>query len=215
MRIYLMRHGETDYNKKGLIQGSLDVPLNEYGLELARLTRQGFDAEGLRFDVCYCSPLIRARQTADILLEGTDTPLIIEPRIREMSFAEGEGVPLADISVKPEYANIDALFHDPKAYRATEIGESYEALFERVRDFLEQELYPKERQYDRVLLCCHGGIIRAFLAFMKKLDLDQFWNNHQPNCSVNIIDVKEGQLHIIEEHKIYYTMPEERKGTIL
>lgn len=215
MKIYLMRHGETDYNKKGLIQGRLDIPLNEYGLSLARKTKEGFDKEGISFDICYCSPLIRAKQTADILLEGTDTPIIYDDRICEMNFAEGEGVPLKDISVKPELANIDCLFHDPVHYRATEQGESYEALFERVSDFLEHELYEKENEYDNVLMCCHGGIIRAFLAFMKKLDLSQFWNNHQPNCSVNIIEINNHTLHILEEHKIYYTLPEEKKGTIL
>ena len=67
MKVYLMRHGETDYNKKGLIQGTLDIPLNEFGLELAEKTKEGFEKEGLTFDYCYCSPLIRARQTAEIL----------------------------------------------------------------------------------------------------------------------------------------------------
>lgn len=215
MNVYLMRHGETDYNKQGLIQGTLDIPLNENGLELARLTRAGFDAEQLDFDICYCSPLIRAKQTADILLQGTDTPILYDSRICEMNFAEGEGVKLKDISIKPELANIDALFHNPPAYRATDKGESYEALFERVQNFLEQEIYPKEDKYNNILICCHGGIIRAFLAFMKKLDLSEFWNNHQPNCSVNIIEIKQHSLHILEEHKIYYTLSEEKKGSIL
>lgn len=215
MKIYLMRHGETDYNKKGLIQGQLDVPLNENGIRLAKLTRDGFRREGLSFDLAYCSPLIRARKTAEILLEGTDTPVIYDERIREMNFGEGEGVLLKDIDVKPELANIDALFHNPPAYRATSVGESYEALFARVESFLEQEIYPKEGQYENILVCCHGGIIRAFLAFLKKLELSEFWNNHQPNCSVNIIEIKNHSLHILEEHKIYYTLPEEKKESIL
>lgn len=215
MKIYLMRHGETDYNKQGLIQGTLDVPLNEYGFELARATREGFDKECLSFDICYCSPLIRARQTAEILLEGTGTQMVCDDRICEMNFGEGEGVLLKDIKVKPELANINALFHDPKNYHATKQGESYEALFARVQDFLDNEIYPKEAEYENVLVCCHGGIIRAFLAFMKKLDLDQFWNNHQPNCSVNIIEIRNHSLHILEEHKLYYTLPEAKKGSIL
>lgn len=215
MKIYLMRHGETDYNKKGLIQGQLDVPLNENGIRLAKLTRDGFRREGLSFDLAYCSPLIRARKTAEILLEGTDMPVIYDERIREMNFGEGEGVLLKDIGVKPELANIDALFHNPPAYRATSVGESYEALFARVESFLEQEIYPKEGQYENILVCCHGGIIRAFLAFLKKLELSEFWNNHQPNCSVNIIEIKNHSLHILEEHKIYYTLPEEKKESIL
>lgn len=215
MKIYLMRHGETDYNKKGLIQGSLDIPLNEYGIRLAELTRDGFRNEGLKFDKAYCSPLIRARQTADILLEGQDTPISYDDRICEMNFGEGEGILLKDISIKPEYENIDYLFHDPEKYVATEVGESYEALFQRVKDFLEQEIYPKENSYKNVLVCCHGGIIRAFLAFLKKLELSQFWNNHQPNCSVNIIEIKDHSLHILEEHKIYYSISKEKEDAIL
>lgn len=215
MIIYLMRHGETDYNKKGLIQGRLDIPLNENGLMLAHLTREGFDQEGLAFDYCYCSPLIRARQTAEILLAGTNTPIVYDDRICEMNFAEGEGVLLKDISVKPEYQNIHNLFHAPEKYRATEQGEDYEVLFQRVESFLWEELAPHERDYERVLVCCHGGIIRAFLAFMKKLRLSEFWDNHQPNCSVNIIELKDGQLDILQEHRLYYELPEDRKGTIL
>ena len=215
MKIYLMRHGETDYNKKGLIQGSLDIPLNEYGIRLAELTRDGFRNEGLKFDKAYCSPLIRARQTADILLEGQDTLISYDDRICEMNFGEGEGILLKDISIKPEYQNIDYLFHDPEKYVATEFGESYEALFQRVKDFLEQEIYPKENTYENVLVCCHGGIIRAFLAFLKKLELSQFWNNHQPNCSVNIIEIKDHSLHILEEHKIYYSISKEKEDAIL
>ena len=78
MKLYLMRHGETDYNKKGLIQGQIDVPLNENGIRLAELTRDGFRREGLHFDLAYCSPLIRAKKTAEILLEGTGTPVIYD-----------------------------------------------------------------------------------------------------------------------------------------
>lgn len=132
-----------------------------------------------------------------------------------MNFGEGEGVLLKDITVKPELKNIDYLFHDPEKFRATAAGESYEDLFKRVEDFLEQEIYPKETECENILICCHGGIIRAFLAFLKKLELNQFWNNHQPNCSVNIIEIREHSLHILEEHKIYYTLPKEKEGTIL
>ncbi len=215
MKVYLMRHGETDYNKQSLIQGRIDIPLNEHGIRLAELTRDGFDREGIQFDIAFCSPLIRAKKTVEILLAGTDTPIIYDERVIEMSFAEGEGVPLPDISVKPEYENIHYLFHQPEKYQATEHGESYEALFARVEHFLAEEIYPKEAVYENVLICCHGGIIRAFLALLKKLELTQFWNNHQPNCSVNILEIKNHNLHIIEEHKTYYQLPKEKEGAIL
>ena len=111
--------------------------------------------------------------------------------------------------------NIDALFHAPEQYRATEQGESYEALLARVEDFLKHEIFPLEEKMKRVLICCHGGIIRAFLAYIKGLEIKDFWNSHQPNCSVNILEVKNQKIRILEEHKIYCTLPEEKKGSIL
>ena len=74
---------------------------------------------------------------------------------------------------------------------------------------------PLEEKMKRVLICCHGGIIRAFLAYIKGLEIKDFWNSHQPNCSVNILEVKNQKIRILEEHKIYYTLPEEKKGSIL
>ena len=56
MHLYIMRHGETFWNKKGLIQGSSDIALTPYGEELARDTRDGFDREEIRFQRIYSSP---------------------------------------------------------------------------------------------------------------------------------------------------------------
>ena len=64
-----MRHGETFWNKKGLIQGSSDIALTPYGEELARDTRDGFDREEIRFQRIYSSPYQRAVKTAEIIAE--------------------------------------------------------------------------------------------------------------------------------------------------
>ena len=55
MKLYLIRHGETDYNKQKKNQGQIDVPLNEYGRELAVKTGEGL--RDVPFDLCLCSPL--------------------------------------------------------------------------------------------------------------------------------------------------------------
>ena len=64
MHLYIMRHGETFWNKKGLIQGSSDIALTPYGEELARDTRDGFDREEIRFQRIYSSPYQRARKNS-------------------------------------------------------------------------------------------------------------------------------------------------------
>ena len=68
MIIYLMRHGQTDWNIRHLFQGRTDIPLNENGRYVAELTRDGL--KDVKFDVAFCSPLCRAKETAQIVLEG-------------------------------------------------------------------------------------------------------------------------------------------------
>ena len=65
MDIYLIRHGETDYNKKKRLQGVTDIPLNAQGIALAEKTAAGL--RDISFDRIYTSPLIRARRTAEII----------------------------------------------------------------------------------------------------------------------------------------------------
>ena len=74
-----MRHGETDWNKKKLVQGRKDIPLNEYGRHLARETSYGM--RQYQIDLAYTSPLRRAKETAEILLEGRNISLYEDQRI--------------------------------------------------------------------------------------------------------------------------------------
>ena len=89
-RLYIVRHGETDWNKKRRVQGHSDIPLNEYGIHLAKETAEGL--KDTRFDVAYTSPLKRARQTAQIILGERKIPLYEEERVKEMGFGEYEGL---------------------------------------------------------------------------------------------------------------------------
>ena len=67
MKIYFVRHGETDWNKDRKIQGQVNISLNEFGRHLARETAKGL--KEIPFDVCFTSPLDRARETAEIILD--------------------------------------------------------------------------------------------------------------------------------------------------
>ena len=63
MKIYLVRHGETDWNQAGLLQGQTDIALNAQGLEQAHDAAERLKA--VPFEIAFCSPLIRAKRTAD------------------------------------------------------------------------------------------------------------------------------------------------------
>ena len=68
MQIYLIRHGETDWNKANRIQGQVDIPLNDYGIRLAEETAEAL--KDVPFEAIFCSPYDRARKTADIITEA-------------------------------------------------------------------------------------------------------------------------------------------------
>lgn len=204
MKLYIMRHGETDWNKKGLIQGSADIPLNAYGITLAEWTRDGLIKEGIRFDKIYASPYIRAKQTAEIIAEPFGLVPQVHPGIREMGFGSYEGIKVKELRTNPAYEKISRCFDDPVHYVREGEAESYEEVFARIRAFLTEEILPLEHSCQKVLVVCHGAVIRAFISIIKNLSLEAYWSIHQPNCSVNVAELEQGKLSMLEEGRLYY-----------
>ena len=89
MKIYVLRHGETSWNRQRLLQGRSDVELNENGRKLAKETAEGM--ADIPFDLVFTSPLKRAKETAEIVLNGRDIPIVEDERIIEISFGVNEG----------------------------------------------------------------------------------------------------------------------------
>lgn len=204
MNLYIMRHGETYWNKEGLIQGSSDIELTEFGIELAKKTRDGFVKDGIKFQKIYTSPYIRAVRTAKVVNEKQDADLIVEPRVREMCFGKYEGLPLKKI--KDSDQNIRNCFSVPSLYEPDETGESFGEVYARIDDFLENEIRPLEqdKNIENVLVVCHGAVIRAFLTRIRQMNLDEFWSISQPNCCVNQIRLKDGTFTSVRENILYY-----------
>ena len=87
--LYIMRHGRTDWNVRHKLQGRTDIPLNEEGRRMAE--KAGEEYRNIPLDLCFCSPLVRARETAEIVLRGRNIPIRTDDRLREMSFGIYEG----------------------------------------------------------------------------------------------------------------------------
>ena len=85
MLIYIIRHGETNANVEGYLQGWTNDPLNENGRRLAVITGQGM--KGIHFECCISSPLLRAKETAEIILResGNKTHIQFDDRIKEIN----------------------------------------------------------------------------------------------------------------------------------
>lgn len=195
MRIYIVRHGETDANKKGYAQGWTDDPLNENGRLIAELTGQGM--KGIRFDCCISSPLIRSRDTAQIILKesSNSVPISFDDRIKEMNFGSFERTSIRD-------EKVIRFLKEPVVDYKFPAGESIKEVMERTQEFL-KELIAKD-DGKTYLVSTHGCAMRAMMNFLYD-DPDDYWHGHVPyNCCVNIIDVKDGEATLIADDKIYY-----------
>lgn len=187
MRLFLMRHGETDWNRQHLLQGNQDIPLNEAGIRLAVQTAEGMHRAGLTFDCIYSSPLQRARHTAQLLCPGQ--PLILDDRLRELSFGAYEG------TICPALADLPL---------AAPGGESVADLQARAMAFLREVAADPANQGKRILISTHGALIRSVRMALKGLPLAGFWTGGvSPNCSVTILRA-EGPHLILEQENLLY-----------
>lgn len=172
-----MRHGKTDWNVVHKLQGKTDIPLNDMGINMAREARERY--MDVHFDVCYCSPLTRARQTAELVLEGRNVPIIIDDRLAEMGFGIYEGV--QEVFEKPE-CPVRVLFFNPEKYEAKGGAESLEDLLKRTNEFLEEVAYPLVEQGKDVLILGHGAMNSAIIGNVKHKTLEEFWAEGIENC---------------------------------
>lgn len=88
--LYIMRHGRTDWNVRHKLQGRTDIPLNDEGRMMA--AEAGKRYADIHFDICYSSPLERAKETAEIFLKGRNVPVYTDDRLVEMGFGVYEGI---------------------------------------------------------------------------------------------------------------------------
>ncbi len=204
MKLYLVRHGETDWNKQKRVQGHSDIPLNDYGRELAEKTREGL--ADITFHLAYTSPLIRAKETAQIILRGRNIELIEEESIQEISFGAYEGMVCRGENRAAESDTFTKFFDDTANYVPTENGESIRQLIKRVDGFLKTIYMDEELKEKTILLSTHGAAVTAMKNCIKKqMDIAKFWSAGIPkNCAVTLVEVEDGIPRILEEDKIYY-----------
>jgi len=193
-RVYLLRHGETNWNKEGKIQGGgFDIPLNENGRNQARAAARAM--EDIPVSLIASSPLSRATETADILTQGRDHyyERILVPGLREMSFGEFEGFPRRHSGVDPDlkarYERIDkACNEDPtKAFPG---GESAATVAKRAKKaFFEMLDHFSEHQH--IALVCHSRLNRILISEAFLHDIKHFPSVKQGNSCINAIDIRE------------------------
>lgn len=200
MLLYVVRHGVTEWNRQKRAQGCEDVPLAPEGLELARKTGEAM--RDIHFDLCYTSPLSRAKETAKCILRDRNVPVIEDPRIREIDFGVLSGVPFTDAEgrVGP---GMEYYFSDPLRFIRPENGENIYDLLERTKDFWEDITTDLALSDKSVLVSSHGCAVRALLQNIY-CDPENFWHGCvPPNCCVNLVEVRDGKARLLEEDRVY------------
>ena len=181
-KLFIVRHGETVWNSEGRIQGHTDVQLSERGLEQAGLL--GRRLEQVHFDAAYASDLLRASQTASVILNGREPPIIPTPELREYHKGAFEGMTEPELRDKfpgeyPGYVSKDLDY-------APEGGESTRQVSARMTEVIDGI---KERHLDdTVLVVGHGGSLRAAMMALLGMPMDANWRFVFGNCTLTIVD---------------------------
>lgn len=203
MRLYVLRHGETAWNKLRQVQGAADIPLAEGGISLAR--KVGEALKEVPFDLCFSSPLVRARQTAELVLgeRAEKIPVILDKRIQEIDFGVLEGTRFKDEEGNILSEEMRIFFQEPDKFQRPENGENISDILVRTRDFWEEKTHDPQLQDKTILIASHGCAVRALLQNIYH-DPEHFWHGCvPPNCSINLVEVKNGQAFLLEEDKVY------------
>ena len=201
MKLYIMRHGLTNWNKIKKLQGRSDILLAQEGIELAEKVAEGM--KDVDIDLVISSPLIRAKQTAEIVMAGRNLPMITDRRIIEMSFGDWEGQSMLQSEVLPKEFIRD-FYEDPLHCVVPPKGESFEQVIKRTADFY-QSLISNEAYKDKnIFISTHGAASRCLLMNFYEDKEDVWRGGVLKNCTVTVAEVTDGVGKVLELDKEYY-----------
>lgn len=179
LELWLIRHGETDYNRDHRIQGQSNNPLSTLGTKQAECLAPRLADES--FDLIYCSDLKRARTTAELACPGRK--LIFDQRLREISSGVFEGKLKSEL--RPDELEMFETGERTFELKRAPEGESYQDLSERVVDWLDE--LPRE---GKIASFSHGGVIRSvlyYLAGQPEAYTEKRWRFSVHNASISIV----------------------------
>lgn len=184
-RWFIVRHGETEWNAQGRIQGHTDVVLSQKGQQQALRLAHRLAEEPI--DLAYSSDLSRAKETAQIILSNHEAPFHTTPRLRERYYGVFEGLTAEERNHRYPEQFAASLVKDLDF--APTGGESTRQTCERMATLV-TELKANHLD-DSVLVVGHGGTLRAVFVSLMELPLEAMWRFVMANCSLSIIDTYE------------------------
>ena len=188
MKFYIVRHGQTLFNIRKVLQGYCDSPLTPLGIEQGKKRAELLKDQP--FDAAYSSSSERAMDTCQFIIEGRNIPMFISKAFKEMNFGDKEGI------CAPEYftptSNVD---YD--TYFSQFGGETSKEVVDRFVNELKH--IGQTTDYENVLVTAHGLCIRLV---MYAIDLDKYneltKGQYLENCAMCVVEYKDGDLHLVD-----------------
>ena len=180
--LLIVRHGETEWNAEGRIQGHTDIGLSERGEEQARSLGQRLADR--QIDVAYSSDLKRTSETANLALDGRDITLNETPRLREYHKGIFEGMTLPEIQEKfpaeyPKYLEKDLSYAPEGGETTRDVSIRMASIFDEIK---------ANHLDETVLVVSHGGVLRAAMVSLLGMPLEGNWSFVFGNCGLTMVD---------------------------
>jgi broad specificity phosphatase PhoE len=186
--IYLVRHGQTEWNREAIFRGTTDVPLNDSGIEEA-----GLAAEALRriaIEAVYSSPLARARQTAEPIARVHGLDLRIAEGLMDLCFGEWQGVSYQ--AVREKYPDLYRAWREAPHTIAFPGGESLAALQTRAVGAVREIVC--HHPDGTIAMVSHRVVNRVLICGLVGIDLARFWQIGQDTTAINRLIWREGRF---------------------
>jgi broad specificity phosphatase PhoE len=185
-RVYLVRHGTTDWNKEEIFRGRLDCKLNETGQAEARALAEYFT--DIPLQAIYSSPLSRAMETAQAVAEAKALQVVPHPEFIDIDFGEWQGLPLKE--VREKYSELYRLWRErPEAIHFPG-GENLARVRARAGEGLQKVV--RENPDKTALILSHRVVTKVLICTVLGLDDSHFWHIKQDTTAVNCIEYNRG-----------------------
>ncbi len=174
--ILLIRHGETAWNRQRIFRGTHDIPLNENGLRQARLLAGALRRRPI--EAAYTSPLSRARQTAEVVLDGRDVPAVVDERLTDFCYGDWQGMQESEVARRwpREFALWSTRPHEVRVPGGNTLREVCDVAFEAL------EAAAARHEGETVALFAHRVVNKLLVLAALGLGLDRFPFVRQDNC---------------------------------
>ena len=204
-KLFITRHGQTEWNLEGRMQGQKDSKLTELGEVQASWLGERLSGE--KIDLIISSSSGRAFRTAEIIRGERDIEIIPNDNLIEMHFGDWEGELHTDIEINyPDQQH--NFWNNPHLYQ-TSTGETFDQVFERVSNEIEKIISDNEGK--NILIVTHAVVLKSLITYFENKEIKDLWTGaFMHSTSLNIVEINDNHREIVLQGDISHYQNEEQ-----